>query len=223
MNTKVRIICKKHGEFLQTPIGYLNGNGCLKCKYERQSSLQRGTKEKFIKNANKIHNNRYDYSKVVYGKNNKEKVEIICKIHGSFWQSPHDHLRFGCPKCKLKSQTKLYERLKESFPNEEILFETGKDIVWLEGQRFDIYFPKYNIAVEYNGIQHYIPKEYFGGQLGFKDTLKRDELKRAKCEKNNCVLFEIKYNYIEQDYNNLIININNIIKNYEIQNLEQRT
>ena len=34
-------------------------------------------------------------------KNNRNKVEIICPVHGSFYQYPHDHLNgCGCPKCK---------------------------------------------------------------------------------------------------------------------------
>ena len=39
--------------------------------------------EQFIEGARKVHGNKYDYSRVQY-KNNKEKIEIICPIHGSF-------------------------------------------------------------------------------------------------------------------------------------------
>ena len=42
--------------------------------------------ERFIS----IHGDVYDYSKVVY-KNNETKVEIMCKIHGFFWQRPYSH------------------------------------------------------------------------------------------------------------------------------------
>lgn len=214
--TKVCIICPKHGEFWQVANCHLQGGGCLKCKYEYVSNLQRGNINTFIEKANIIHHNKYDYSKSIYGKNNKEKITIICPKHGEFLQSPHDHLSgYGCPKCHLKSQTKLYEKLKESFPNEEILFEVGRKIVnWLDEQRIDIYFPKYNIAIEYNGEQHYIPIEYFGGQLELENTIKRDKLKETKCKQNNCTLFQIKYNYTNQDYNNLENNIKKIINNY---------
>ena len=44
---------------------------------------------------------------------------------------------------------------------------------------------KYNIAIEYNGIQHYIPVKHFGGELKFQNQLKYDELKRQKCKENN--------------------------------------
>lgn len=57
------------------------------------------TNEQFIFEANQIHNNKYDYSKVKY-KTNKNKVCIICKKHGMFEQTPSSHLQGqGCPKC----------------------------------------------------------------------------------------------------------------------------
>ena len=64
------------------------------------------TKEDFIKQANEIHNDKYDYSKVDYIAN-KIKVKIICPIHGEFEQRPNDHLRTkGCNKCGI-SNTKI--------------------------------------------------------------------------------------------------------------------
>lgn len=57
-------------------------------------------KEDFILEANVIHNNYFDYSKVDYV-NNKTKVEIGCKIHGYFFQTPSNHLnsKAGCIFC----------------------------------------------------------------------------------------------------------------------------
>ena len=45
----------------------------------------------FISKANKIHGDKYDYSKVNYI-NTKTKINIICKIHGEFEQNPSNHL-----------------------------------------------------------------------------------------------------------------------------------
>jgi hypothetical protein len=51
------------------------------------------TTDEFIIEANKIHLNRYDYSKINY-----KNVEIICKEHGLFEQIPKHHLHgHGCP------------------------------------------------------------------------------------------------------------------------------
>ena len=57
------------------------------------------TTEEFIKKAKSIHGNKYDYSDVNYI-NNKTKINILCKIHRYFMQTPHGHL-YGnkCPKC----------------------------------------------------------------------------------------------------------------------------
>jgi very-short-patch-repair endonuclease len=66
--------------------------------------------ELFISKAEKIHGNRYDYSKVNYI-NAKTYVTIICKDHGEFEQTPSNHLsRFNCQKCSnnLKSNTNLF-------------------------------------------------------------------------------------------------------------------
>lgn len=67
------------------------------------------TKESFISKAIIRHGNKYDYRNVVYI-NNKIPVEIICPIHGSFYQRPDSHLSGkGCSFCGLdKHKSKLY-------------------------------------------------------------------------------------------------------------------
>ena len=96
--TKINIICKQHGIFSQTPNTHLNSkNGCPKCGGKIRYNLS-----DFIEKANKIHNNYFNYSKVNYI-NGKTKIEIICKLHGSFWQLAKNHLRgIGCSKCSGK-------------------------------------------------------------------------------------------------------------------------
>ena len=62
--------------------------------------------EEFIEKAIKIHGDRYDYSKVIYEKS-LEKVEITCKEHGLFLQTPSKHLSGqGCRKCYFENKTK---------------------------------------------------------------------------------------------------------------------
>ena len=60
---------------------------------------KRKSNDEFIREAQSIHHNKYDYSKVEYA-NNKTKVCIVCPEHGEFWQTPSDHLNGkGCPQC----------------------------------------------------------------------------------------------------------------------------
>ena len=76
--TKVRIVCPTHGEFLQTPHGHLSGQGCPYCCNTKKLS-----KDLFIEKAKNVHGDKYDYSKVEYV-NNKTKVCIVCPKHGEF-------------------------------------------------------------------------------------------------------------------------------------------
>jgi hypothetical protein len=93
-NTKIKIICPVHGIFEQVPYSHLVSN-CKKC------ALANDPKElfdAFVVKANKKHNNKYDYSLVEY-KNSDIKIKIVCPKHGPFWQTPRNHLWFGCKKC----------------------------------------------------------------------------------------------------------------------------
>ena len=96
---KVEIVCPEHGSFWQTPDSHMQGIGCPKCGRKRIADKNRGSAEQFVLQASKIHGNKYDYSKVEY-KTSKDKVCIVCPIHGEFWQRPNDHLGGqGCIKC----------------------------------------------------------------------------------------------------------------------------
>lgn len=81
--------------------------------------MRKITLEQFLSNAEKIHKNKYDYSKVVY-LDNKTKICIICPVHGEFWQIPNNHLKpnnksQGCSKCRSDKLSLLYRLDKNKF------------------------------------------------------------------------------------------------------------
>ena len=91
---KVCIICHEHGEFWMSPNNHLRGHRCPKCYGTPKKSL-----EKYIRQAQEVHGNKYDYSKVIY-RSTDTKVCIICPEHGEFWQTPYSHIKgSGCPIC----------------------------------------------------------------------------------------------------------------------------
>lgn len=112
--TPVIIICFEHGEFLQRPCCHLRGKGCSKCGDKLAREKKVSSTEIFIEKAKKIHNGKYDYSKVVYV-NNSTPVIIICPRHEEFQQTPQSHLAgHGCPKCKSeKLSVERRETLEE--------------------------------------------------------------------------------------------------------------
>ena len=110
------------------------------------------TTSDFIERAKKVHDNKYDYSKVDYV-NAKEKVCIICKEHGEFWQSPTHHLNTcGCPKCNhsiSKDEQVIYEYVCKLVGRENVI-QGDREV--LNGKELDIYVPSLHVAIEFNGL-----------------------------------------------------------------------
>lgn len=102
---KVKIICPIHGQFKQKPNNHLSGKGCYLCGVKQRIESTKTSQEKFIEESNKIHNYKYDYSKVNYV-NSKTKVIITCPEHGDFQQSPECHLnrKQECYSCSLNKR-----------------------------------------------------------------------------------------------------------------------
>ena len=124
--TKVCIICPDHGEFYQTPNGHLQDKGCPKCGLDKLRKSHCKSTEVFIKDARKVHSNKYDYSKVDY-KGSKNKVCIICSIHGEFEQAPSMHLLGrGCPKCGRNVRLTVEDFIKKAKKVHGGLYEYGK-------------------------------------------------------------------------------------------------
>ena len=210
--TKVCIICPKHGEFWQTPNSHLLGRGCFDCGL--LSCVPKGsTTEEFIEKAKKIHGDKYDYSKVNYI-NSRTKVCIICPKHGEFWQTPNSHLDGkGCILC---NESHLERDVRFLFDKNGIKYQYRKrDFEWLGGLELDFYLPEYNIAIECQGEQHFIPKSFGGNKDSkFAKQIKLDELKALKCKNNGIKLIFYSYsNIVPKDWDkySVITNTDSII------------
>ena len=220
--TKICIICPKHGEFWMTPRQHINGCGCYACAKENFSSKKKISSEEFIKRAKSIHGNKYDYSKVEY-KGAKEKVCIICPKHGEFWQTPtaHVNLKQGCPRCNDSHLEKSIKIFLDNNGIEYIQQCNDKVFTWLNGQSLDFYLPKYNIAIECQGRQHF-SENSFSSKNKKRDLAKQifyDTKKNINCIKNNIKLiyFVDNINYALSSKikiyngNNIFDDVNNLI------------
>lgn len=80
----MEILCNTHKTvFKQRPSAHLQGQGCPECGQISAILNMSKTQDEFIESLQKIYGNTYDYSRVNYtGAFNK--VEIVCKKHGSF-------------------------------------------------------------------------------------------------------------------------------------------
>ena len=180
------ITCLIHGDFWTTPNRFLNGHGCPKCV-----GLNKTTEE-FIEAAKQLHGDKYDYSKVDY-QGSTTKVTIICPKHGEFLQLPTHHLQGrGCPHCR---QSSLEKEVREFLIKEGIKFIAQKRIKWLNKQSLDFYLPKYHIAIECQGLQHFRASDYFGGEKRYKRTVELDDNKYKLCKEHGInILYYTHYN-----------------------------
>ena len=191
--TKVIIICKKHGEFYQTPKSHLDGQGCSKCGIINKSL----TKDEFIFRANKIHQNKFTYLKTMYTNNHSNTV-ITCSHHGDFLQRPLTHLAgFGCSKCSeslgekeiryflnqlrvpFRSQYRFNDcRNKKSLPFDFSIIGANNNIIGL---------------IEYHGVQHFDPTNFYAQNGNFEKIQLTDAIKNKYCNEHKIPLLVISY------------------------------
>ena len=113
--TKVKIKCPEHGYFWKKPTNFLLGHNCPQCGEEVMKEKLSMPQEEFIERVKALHNNKYDYSKVKYI-NQREKIKIICPIHGEFEQGAGIHLNGrGCPLCARETQAERQLKTTEWF------------------------------------------------------------------------------------------------------------
>jgi hypothetical protein len=116
------------------------------------------TTEDFIKKAKELHPEKnYDYSKVIY-KTNREKIEIICPIHGSFFQSPGDHnsLRSpqNCYKCSSHKKSNTEEFIQKAKKIHGDKYDYGKCVYVKSKDKMEIYCKEHKKYFYQNADNH---------------------------------------------------------------------
>ncbi|MDC0556926.1 zinc-ribbon domain-containing protein [Candidatus Poseidoniaceae archaeon] len=120
-----------------------------------------------------------------------------CKNHEHEWRTaPNSRDLPGCPLCPKKNQTALFEIVKKLYPDDEILFDyKHPELIFPSGWRMelDIWLPRIQLALEYQGQQHYDSSYWHESTDRFESQQKRDEEKRIECGKIGITLVEIPY------------------------------
>lgn len=109
---------------------------------------------------------------------------------------PNDVLRKGpCPRCNSSRGERKIERF---LIKNQINYESQKRFTDLKGLSYDFYLKDYNILIEFQGEQHYMPIRHFGGEEKFQYQLKNDKKKREYAKNNQYTLLEIRYDEINK-------------------------
>ena len=99
-----------------------------------------------------------------------------------------------CSKGQLRTALLLSRMLNNTKYTHEVTWD------WLETRDYtlmylDIYFPKYKLAVEYHGEQHYkFPNFFHKSKRHFLEAKKRDKLKKQLIKEHGFKFIEWKYN-----------------------------
>ena len=108
----------------------------------------------------------------------------------------------GVIKPKWKHELTLFQMVRKHYP--DTLYQYRPE--WLGRQSLDLYIPSIRTAIEYQGIQHYLPVDFFGGQEALTQRQELDLIKRQLCEENDVRLIEWPYD-VEPTVSNLRVQL----------------
>lgn len=91
----------------------------------------------------------------------------------------------------LVQETLLYQIVTKIFPTKNVF--RNKRPSWLEGLELDIYIPDLNLALEYQGQQHFHAVKHWGGEEALTALQERDKRKLSLCEERGINLFLVNY------------------------------
>lgn len=204
--TSVDLICNNcDAEFKDLPNNHLhsktvnNVSRCPNCK----DYCKNLTTEEFVEKAKSKFGDKYDYSEVEY-KRSILPVVIKCNsCNVKFEQIPNSHLnnnyknKGGCPsRCYNDVISHGEQIISKYFDDNSIKYirqYTHPDCKYKKVLQFDFYVESLNLLIEYDGIQHFKPIKFFGGEEHFKNTVKRDKIKNLWAEENGYVLIRFRY------------------------------
>lgn len=154
---KVEIVCHKHGSFYQEARLHVSGKGCPSCPKNAKKD-----KDYFAERSRLVHGDRYDYSKSIYFDRNKA-LEIFCRIHGGFFQSPYNHYAGkGCPKCGAIVAVEKKKKTFTQFVSEAQLIH-GERYLYIENT-YNSAREKMDISCSIHGIFQQTPNKHLAGQ-----------------------------------------------------------
>ena len=194
---------------------------CLKClkvyKTQPRNVLRNGchscANRKSYKEFNKELRNASHGEIITLEKYKSTRNRVLVKHKcGYKWKAiPGDLIgkkAHGCPLCATsKGNKKIYHYLK----NKKIQFITEKRFESCKYKiplPFDFYIPDKKILIEYDGEQHFIPIDFWGGKKGLNERITKDKIKDLWAKKNGMKLIRIKYN------ENITRKVNELLKNY---------
>lgn len=187
-DTKIKhkcLVCEYEWDI--APATILKGHGCPFCSGNKKKTHDEYVYELSMLNPDIVVNGIYV--------NSATEIEHMCIKCGCVWSAKPNNILNGkgCPGCKesIGEKTVCEYLMKHNILfDRQYKFDGCRNIKLLP---FDFYLPKYNMCIEYDGIQHFEPREFFGGYKEFEKRQHNDLIKTEYCMKNNIKLLRIRY------------------------------
>lgn len=178
-----------------SPSDFKSGKRCPKCAIKRRAKKTAKTTAKFSKEVQLLGSG--DYQLMSEYKNWKTKVKILHKVCGRcYFVEPNSFIQGErCPGCKTSHGENF---IKKYLDDNYIIYEQQVKFMNLKDKRclsYDFYLPNEDILIEYQGKQHYVPVERYGGNEHLKVQQYHDILKYKYAYDNQIRLIEVNYVY----------------------------
>ncbi|MBE6824386.1 MAG: hypothetical protein E7513_03460 [Ruminococcaceae bacterium] len=110
----------------------------------------------------------------------------------------HNHLERGQYKKPLnrwKTEELVYNTVRKIYKEYKVIYQYRPHYLKTKtgNMSYDVYICGLNIAIEYQGKQHFEPVEYFGGKEHYEKQVERDKLKLRLSKENGIKLVYINY------------------------------
>ncbi len=105
-----------------------------------------------------------------------------------------DFYQFTDGRTKWKSEYLVYQIVKKMYPRDTIYQYAAPFLKIGKSQLvYDVFVASLNVAIEYQGEQHFKHVDFFGDEREFKARKRRDALKRKLSEENGVKLIYVNY------------------------------
>jgi hypothetical protein len=201
-NIKVNIqctVCDLVWKIMPTTIKS-NNSGCPNCHIKiKAQKAKMNYKKDFLESINK------NKKVVLIGEyiDSITKTKFKCSSCSHAWMTRPSDIKLGissCVKCSPFTISKGEYFIEEYLLKNNISFiPQWKEhtCVYKRKLPYDFYLPAHNLAIEFQGIQHYqFVKRFHRNIEGFELQKKKDGIKRNYCKLKNIPLLEISYDQI---------------------------
>lgn len=219
--SRLEMKCECGKLFTRTLTDFQNGtHRCDKCARKIADQVKMKYTYEYVKelleeNNAKLLTEKYD-TYIGY----KDKVLCMCEC-GSEYETTVEMMRlynkFRCTSCNVRDKKGSIgeERIKDYYVKNNITFKPQYSFADCKHKyplKFDFAVfsndEKLSYMCEFDGIQHYKPYDYFGGEDTLKNIQARDKIKNDYCVANNIMLIRIPYYDID--------NVEEILANIKI-------